>query len=135
MEIDITSFVTNEEPFEFSASVAERGQNAARDTWHNACQQAANSPLLETEEQLQALRDHVRGFGAWDKEEIAGWNADECNALFIQLISGDMREMGIDKCDLEDFDWQECRERQEAGQCPSNLFMGDDGKYYYYLGD
>lgn len=135
MEIDITSFVTNESPMDFSASVAEIGNNAARDTWNAACEQAADSPLLESEEQLQAFRDHVKGFGAWDKEEIAGWSDAECNALFIQLISGDMREMGMDDSDLEDFDWEDCRKRQEAGQCPSNLYMGDNGRYYYYLGD
>jgi len=134
MEIDITSFVTNENPRDFSASVAEIGNNAARDTWQAACEQASDSPLLNTEDELQALRDHAKEFGVWDAEEIAGWNADECNALLIQMISGDMREMGMDDCDLEDFDWQECRERQEAGQCPSNLYMGDDGRYYYYLG-
>ena len=93
MEIDITNFFNNAEPFDFSASVAERGENAGRDTWNNAKREGAASPLLTTPEQLDALRSYVKGFGAWDDDEIAAWDDAECNALFIQLISGDMREI------------------------------------------
>ena len=33
MEIDITSFFENAEPFEFSHSIAEGGRTAGPDTW------------------------------------------------------------------------------------------------------
>jgi hypothetical protein len=42
-------------------------------------------------------------------------SADECNALFIQLISDDIREAGLDEDFLKEFDWNEYEERQEAG--------------------
>jgi hypothetical protein len=131
MEINITRFVINADPFDFSASRAERGDNAGRVTWNNAKAEGESSPLLITPEQLEALRDHVRGYGAWDKEEIAAWSDAECNALFIQLISGDMREAGMDECDIEDFDWYE----YQQGSISGRIYKGDDNQIYFYLGD
>ena len=138
MEIDITKFVRLEEPYSYSASAAEIGSDAGRITWRNALDEAQRHPLLRTEDQLQALRDHVEsmGFGA----EVQDYGADECNALFIQLISGDLREMGLDDCDLEDFDWAAYQERAEQGSIASNIFRGDIegnagfGRIFYYLG-
>ena len=79
MEIDITPFFTESDPFDFSASVAERGQNAGPETWLNALEASARAPLLTTPEQIQALRDYVKGFGAWSREEIAAWTPVECS--------------------------------------------------------
>ena len=132
MEIDITTFFETADPFEFSGSVAERGQNAGRETWNNAKEEGANSPLLTTPEQIEALREYVKDFGAWTREEIAAWTNTECNALFIQLVSGDMREGGLDN-DPDDSDWAEYEKRAERGNCPSNIFRTDDGKVYYSL--
>lgn len=134
MEIDITSFVTDEEPFDYSASITERGKNAGTETWSNAIVQAQHHPLLTTPEQLDALREHVKGFGAWDDEEIDAWDATHCNALFIQLISGDMREAGMDECDREDFDWEDYEARASASKISGNIYRGDDAHIYYYLG-
>lgn len=129
MEIDITDFFENGNPFEFSASNWERGVNAGPETWANALDEARKAPLLKTEGELQALRDHVqaRGFG----EEVQGYDADKCNALFIQLISGDMREAGLD-ADSGYADWMEYEEDDSASH---NIFRGVDGRVYYYLGE
>jgi hypothetical protein len=131
MEINITSFVNNEDPFEYSASRAERGENAGRDTWNNAKNLAPT--LLTTPEQIEALREYVKGFGAWDAEEIAAWDDRECNALFVQLISGDMREAGMDDVDLEDFDWDEYEHQAEQGAIGGHIFRSDDGEIYFSL--
>ncbi len=80
MEIDITRFFYNAEPFDFSGSRLERGNNAAQETWDNALEEAERRPLLTTNDQLDALRDHMRGFGAWDDTEIADWTKMQCNA-------------------------------------------------------
>jgi hypothetical protein len=111
MEIDITDFFTSADPFEFSASIAERGQNAGPQTWTNAKEQAANAPLLQT------------------KEETAAWSAVECNALFIQLVSGDMRESGLDD-DPDDDDWRDYEKGAEDGRFPGNIFRSSDRIYY-----
>lgn len=132
-EIDITDFFNSADAFEFSASVAERGENAGKETWNNAKEEGTRAPLLTTPDQIQALRDHVKEFGAWSREEIEAWSSVECNALFIQLVSGDMREAGLDQ-DPDDQDWQEYEKRAERGNCPGNIYRGDDGRVYYYLG-
>ena len=135
MEIDITEFFNNSEPFEFSASVMERGKNAGAETWRNACDEGERAPLLTTPEQLEALRDHMRGYGAWSREEINAWSSTECNALFIQLISGDMREAGMDKQFPDEFDWAQYESRSNAGEIAGRIFKGDDDRAFYYLGD
>ena len=135
MEIDITSFFNEAEPYDFSASVAERGENAGRDTWRNAVEEGGKSPILTTAEQLEALRKYAAGFGAWDGEEIAAWSDDECNALFIQLISGDMREIeALCTTDDGEVDWAEYERLAEKGTISASLYRGDNGRIYYYLG-
>ncbi len=132
MEIDITEFFNSAEPYEFSASRAERGPNAGPETWRNALEEGERAPLLTTPDQLDALRDHMRGYGAWDREEIDAWSPAKCNAMFIQLISGDMREAGIDGLRVEDVDLAEYEKfcENQGG----SLTISSD-RAYYYLGD
>lgn len=136
MELKITSFVTDSDPFNFSASAAELGQDAGKITWNNAKQEAADSPLLNTDDELDALRDFARGFGAWDKKEIANWTKDECNALLIQFISGDLREASS-LCPGDgpgDIDWIAYEELAQEGTASGRIYLsGED--VYFYLGE
>ena len=134
MEINITRFITDCDPFEFSASRLERGDNAGPETWANAQNEASRAPLLTTPKQLEALRDYVRDFGAWEDDEIAAWSDDKCNALFIQLVSRNMREAGLGEVDLDDFDWEKYERRAEKGNISGNIFRATDGQIYYCLG-
>jgi hypothetical protein len=79
------------------------------------------------------MREFAASSGGWTREEIAEWPDSELNALFLQWIAGDVRELGYDS--LADVDWQDAEEQQSAGQAASNLFRGDDGKIYFYLGN
>jgi hypothetical protein len=147
MEIDITNFVYGTDTWEFSGSQMTHGPDAGRQTWKAAKAQAADSPLLTTEEELEALRDHMRGYGAWDAEEIAAWSVDDCNALFIQLISGDMRESGMDDCVMDGsdsealFDWEAYHEDSSEGRISGRIYRGDIegsksfGRIFYYFGE
>lgn len=136
MEIDITSFFENADPFEFSHSRAEGGPNAGPETWQAALREGAETPLLTTPEQLDALRDHVRGYGAWEAAEIAAWSPAECNALFIQLISGHIRESGLDQATTEDSpEWTAYQEGAEEGRWGGSISRSDDGRIWYYLDD
>lgn len=120
--------------FTLSHSIVEGGENAGKNTWNAAKKQALNShPLLNTPEKLQAMRDFARESGGWNREEIAAWSDNELNALFLQLIAGDVRELGADS--LDEIDWEDAEEMQSEGQAPSNIFKGDDGKIYFYLGN
>jgi len=137
MEIDITDLVTGGETWDFSGSIATHGPNAGPNTWAAAKREAAESSLLKTEEQLDAMRQWMKETGAWDKAEREAMSDQELNALFIQLVAGDMREMGLDEVDHEDFDWEAYWERSDGG---GNLCRGDVegsdgfGRYFYYLG-
>lgn len=133
MEIDITRFFSEAEPFEFSASIAERGQNAGPETWRNALREGESAPLLTTEAQLDALRDFMRGYGAWEAEEIDNWTAVECNALLVQLVSGDMREAGFDETDEPD--WDAYYAQAEAGRVAGRMYRAADGKVFFSLSD
>lgn len=135
MEVDITSFCESAEPSEFSASVAERGANAGRETWANAVREGSCSPLLTTPKQIAALRDYVGDFGAWSEEEIAAWSDTECNALFIQLISGDLRELeSLCMGEGGEIDWKRAGELSDHGTIGGNIYPGDNGRIYFYLG-
>lgn len=125
MEINITAFFATANPMDFSASIAEIGNNAAKFTWDNAKESGFN--LLDTPEKLEAMRKWAIETGAWSAKEVSNWSAVELNALFIQLISGDIREKG-------GLIWEEYQEESEAGQVLGALFQGDDNEIYYYLG-
>ncbi len=131
MEIDITDFFNNADAFEYSASRAERGNNAGAETWKNAKRKAKSAPLLKTPDQIDALRRYVKDFGAWSEGDITAWNKIECNALFIQLIAGDMREGGLDS-DPDESDWSDYQKGAEAGRYAGNIYRAD-GKIYYSL--
>jgi hypothetical protein len=125
MEINISRLFQSDEysPMDYSASVAEIGNNAGKITWQNAMEESEETVFLDSPDKLDAFRDYIQGFGAWSEEEISAWNATECNALFLQLVSGDIKEADLD---LDNPNWEE----YEAG----NIFLGIDGEIYYYIG-
>ena len=134
-EINVTALVTEGDMFEFSASRAERGQNAGPETWANAKAEAAERPIL-SDDDLDVFRDHVKGFGAWEDEEIAAWGATECNALFVQMVAGDMRELES-LCPGDGpggVDWDEAQRLAERGTV-SGRVCASGVDVFYYLGD
>lgn len=132
MEIDITT-LAKINAFDLSHSIAEGGENAAQNTWENSKAEAERNPILNTPEKLQAMRDYARSFGAWSDEEISAWSDTEINALLLQMIAGDCRELGADS--LAEIDWDEAEELQSEGKTASNMLRGNDGKIYFYLGN
>jgi len=122
-EIDITDFFNNAAPMDYSASVAEIGNNAGADTWQAAVDDSGDYPLLDNDEKRDAFRKYVCGFGAWNDEEIAAWSNAELNALLIQFISGDMREAGL-HADMSVDEWQEYEKECERGQCSGRIYGG-----------
>lgn len=89
MEINITSLLATD-MFEFAHSRAEGGENAGPNTWNAALN--GPRPLLNTPEEFEAFRGYVGEFGAWTEEEISAWDENECQALFLQFVAGDVRE-------------------------------------------
>ena len=136
MEIDITAFVRTAETHELSGSVAELGQDAGKITWNNAVREAASTQLIKQDDRDE-FESWVREFGAWDREEIAAWSLDECNALLIQYISGDLNELeSLCYSDSDEFgiNWKTANELSEAGTIGGHIFKGDNGRVYFYMG-
>lgn len=134
MELNITRFFNNCAPRDYSASVAEIGKDAGLATWSAACEDASGYQLLDTDEKKAAFREHVATFGAWSDEEITEWSDTELNALFIQLVSGDMREFK-DAPWFTDEEWEEYERLSRDGAIPGRLFKGIDGAIYYDIGN
>jgi hypothetical protein len=133
MELDITAFFQNADPSDYSASVAELGRDAARITWRLAMDSATDhAAWLNTDEARDEFRAYVKGFGAWDAEEIAAWSNDELTALLIQMIAGDIREAGLD---TNEPDWDAYEKGAEAGRFSGRLYPGANGRIYYTIGD
>lgn len=130
MDIDITEFYNSIEPSRYSASAMELGDNAGRITWSNACNDSSEFNLLADEDKRDAFRRFVRSNGGWNEQEISAWSDVELNALFIQWISGDIREcLEWDVADI----WANYEEMSESGRVSNNLFRGDDGRIYFSL--
>lgn len=132
MEIDITKFFKNVDTWPLSGSIATHGPNAGPNTWASAKREARESPLLKTKDELGAMRKWAKETGAWSRKEIKAWSPEEVNALFIQLVSGDMREAGLDG-DPDEIDWEAHEEESKETGAGSNLFKGTDDRIYYYL--
>lgn len=130
MEINITKFYNEACARDYSASVVEIGDNAGASTWQAACEDAPDYNLLDNADKLDAMRAWVIGTGAWSAKEVDNMADNELNALFIQLISGDIREkegLGLN--------WEEYQEASEQGQVSGCLFQGTDNEIYYYIGN
>lgn len=123
MDLNITEFFNTAEPFNYSASVAEMGNNAGRITWNNAVDDSKVFNLLDTDEKREAFKRFISGFGAWTEEEVNAWSNDELNALCIQFISGDMREAGL-HADMTVDEWLEYEKECERGTYSSRIYGG-----------
>lgn len=137
MEIDITEFVRKGETHDFSGSVATHGKDAGKITWNNAIQEAATTQFITVDSRDEFER-WTREFGAWSHEEIAAWTLDECHALLIQYISGDLNELeSLCYSDDDEFgiDWEEAEKLSQAGTIGGNLFKSEAGRVYFYMGN
>ena len=129
MEIDVTHMVENANQMsELSGSQMEHGRDAGSITWNNALEYGREQPLLTTDEERDAAREHFVHYGAWSREEIAAWSEDELQGIMCQDVAAAIREM-------EHYpDPDEYREARERGECSGDLYQGDSGRWYFYLG-
>ena len=140
MELNITEVFNTIKPTDYSASAAEIGANAGPATWRAAVNDSPGHMLLNDEDERAAFKEYIRGFGAWDDEEIATWSDVELNALFLQMIAGEMREADL-HAEMTAEEWQAYQKKSEAGQVGGRIFSGrifggplsTDGEVYYSL--
>lgn len=78
------------DPYDLSASRATHGDNAASMTWGNcmrlALDFAADSAVID------AIKSYFADFGAWDDDELAGWDDQTTIACMIQDIAARYNE-------------------------------------------
>lgn len=125
-DVDVTRLIADADPFDFSASIAERGKNAGPDTWANAKAEATERPL--TIKNRERVKGFFAEFGAWEREEIAAWTDAELDALVLQYASGDLREVQA-LCPgdgLGGIDWIEAEELAEAGTIGGRLYASGE---------
>ena len=135
MELNVSSFFATVTPRELSSSVAESGAYAGAHTWASSCKASVHHTLLANDDEREAFRVWVETSGGWTAEEIAAWTDVELNALLLQWIAGDLRELGVDDDDdTAGIDWADVERGQIEGQYPCNLFRGTDGNVYFDLG-
>ncbi len=135
MEIDVTRLVTDLEPSDLSASVAERGKNAGPETWGNSVAAVTGAALMDDDEREEA-REFFKGFGAWEADEIAAWSAEDVDALVLQYAAGDLREVqSLCPGDgLGDVDWDEAEKLAHAGTVSGSVYASGD-RLYVYIGN
>lgn len=130
MEIDVTHMIEDADDMPtLSGSVAELGKDAGKITWANSLEYAKAHPLLADDDARDEARGYFKGFGAWSKEEIAAWSDAELEALVSQYIAGSIREM--EAFDTDD----EYAEASREGRVSGCLYKGDNGRWYFYLGE
>jgi hypothetical protein len=134
MELDITPFFNEAAAMDYSASVAEIGANAARETWAAALDSAEDYNLLDTPESLETFREYLKSFGAWDANEIATFTDIELNALCIQFIAGDMREANLSPDSTPD-DWKRYEIDAADGRISGRIFKSKNDQIYFYIGN
>lgn len=133
--LDVTSIVRTIAPRDYSASVAEIGADAGTRTWAAACEDALE--LFGESFNRAAFDDYFSHWGAWSAEELAAHSDEQCAALMLQFIAGDMRE-----CEFQDWpeafsaEWWPLYETASAeGTVSARFGRGDGGKIYYYIGE
>jgi hypothetical protein len=141
MEFDITEFLRDECPRDYSASVAEIGANAGTYTWQAAMENSDPLRYMTSPERIDAFRAFVLDSGGWDETECDAFTVTELEALFIQWVSGVLREMFSDSFDnrvdfsaLTDEQWIAAERLAAEGAVSSGIFRGDDGRVYFYCG-
>lgn len=131
MELDITH-VLNEETWDYAGSWVTHGEGVGQRTFNNARKDAdALFPNVERED----LEDHFKVYGAWPQEELAAMSLTDLRAMLLQDVTLNIREMGLEDVCPDEYDWDEYEEDCSQGIYAGNIFLGDNGRIYFYMGE
>lgn len=139
---NVTRMFASIEPCYVSASRAELGDSAGSITWRNALEIARNrGEWLKSgeSEACEGMRGWARETGAWDRDEIASWSDDECIAIFVQNLAGELRMMRADDSDRDMSDcvrtYSETEWDREPGYPVGHYWIGNNSVMVeYYTG-
>jgi hypothetical protein len=138
-EINITALIENPDfcPSDFSASIAEIGNNAGPDTWRACVEWVADSPVVSPDA-LDCVRDYMKSSGGWNSEEISAMRDNELQALALQIIAGDLRNgfrlrFGVVPA-VSALDWPAYQQGAEQGRWNSTFCRDDEGQVFAMIG-
>jgi hypothetical protein len=137
LELNITKYFEENDPYYMSGSVSKLGANAACITWENSLA-ASDGELLTSEESCQDTRDWIREFGAWSEDEINSYTKTELEAFILQSAASEIND--IMSFYEQDYDNEEILSTQEIieliindedyrDSLSSNLYVSDDKIY------
>ena len=122
-----------------SNSVSNLGCNAAQLTWENCLGHAERTRVLRTADDLEAMRDHLRAYGAWDEDEIKALTDRELNAFALQEIAAEVNELtnyyDIDlDSPLPQDQYATLEQAWEDGQLSGRLYpvLSDNSTQWFY---
>ncbi len=132
-DVDVSVLIDEVDPFDLSASRAERGTNAGPETWRNALDAASRNALDVPDD--AGARQFFAEFGAWDDEEIQGWSKAELDALILQMASGNLRELQslAPGKGLAGVNWKAASKLSEQGTVSGWLYA-DAEKLWFNIG-
>ena len=133
-EVNITElFNYGFRPSDYSTSQAEAGFNAGPFSWRAAMDRVEEPPFpLIDDTNIDQFKKYLATFGAWSDEEIGSWIDEEVNALFLQLVAGDVRDAFPDGV-MGDKAWKKYAAAASVGKVNSNLFRSDNGDIFYSI--
>lgn len=125
-EVNVSCLLDDVDPFILSHSVAEAGE---ANKWSDALEVAAEHGLEISD--VEGVKYYFAGFGAWDRDEIAGWTKQELDALVLQFAAGDLRELQS-LCPgngVGDIDWNEAEKLAEQGTVCGRIYASGESLF------
>lgn len=143
MEIEVTEIVRlhlehNPRAFFCSGSIMEHGMNAGEITWRNSCEVSERLNVCDTEEKREAIRDHIREYGAWEDEEIDGYTDIELGAFVVQETMSEIRRLeeheGIDLTCFTEEEFMDATENTGGRLYPGSPEFVNNDRWFFYIG-
>ena len=127
---------------QYSASVAEAGQTAAQITWDNCLRDGTLllgdlTDALFGRDLAEAIRNHIRAYGAWPEAVIRFWKPAELYAMLLQEVAAAVGEWDtVTENAPADGEWADYQKRVENGSVTGRLWRAEEtGKIYFDLGE
>lgn len=137
MELDITDLL-QEDLWSYAGSDATHGKGHAPKTWEKAKSVGAILLWRHTDLVPGDLPEVYRHFKAMGCSDVDDADTEALLGLLLQHITLEAREAALDQ-DVEpghpEFDWDKYDHFVSEGHLAGDIFRGDNGRIYIYMGE